>query len=1301
MHTTRGIELPENIVIIRIKNISCELYNLKNMFCNIYGPFIAQLCPAKMFSLLASNQMKNKLLYFATAIILFLIPSVNLAQAPTLGSTANFVLFSTNGPLSNTGTSTLTGDVGTNNGTCSSFVNVNGVVHTMDGATALCAADLLTLYNQINNTTATLIPVTTMGNSQVITAGSYSLSAATILNGTLTLDGQGNSNAVFIIQVSGAFTANTGAVVNLINNTKACNVFWKVEGLITLGTGASMKGTFIANNAAINLNTGVILEGRALSTTGAVSVSGVLAYVSTGCGSSSSPSITTQPISQTACVGNSAVFSVAATGTGLTYQWRIGTTNLSNGGNISGATTATLVINPASLSDASANYNVVITGSASPGATSTAVSLVINSAATIIAQAVSQTICEGSAASFSVGATGTGLTYQWRTGTTNLANGGSISGATSAVLTINPVALLNAGTNYNVVITGACSSTLTSSNVSLAVNALPLITSTPSGQTLCAGSAVSFPVLATGTGLTYQWRIGTVNLNNGGTVSGATSATLAISSVALANAASNYNVIVSGVCSPSYTSSNISLVVNSSPLITAAIANQTACAGSSVSFPVSASGAGLTYQWRIGTVNLTNGGTTSGATSANLIINPVSVSDAATNYNVIISGVCSPTINSSNISLVINTLPVITTAPAGQTLCSGGSASFPVIATGTGLTYQWRIGTVNLINGGTISGATSSALIINPVSILDASTNYNVVVSGACSPNVTSINVPLVVNTAPIITALASQTVCEGSTANFPVTATGTGLIYQWRIGAVNLNNGGIISGANSPNLSISPVNATNTAANYNVVISGVCSPSLNSVNVALTVNSLPGIITAAASKTICSGSSVSFPVITVGTGLTYQWRIGTVNLNNGGNISGATSATLTINPATLADASAAYNVVVSGACSPAITSSNVSLVVNSLPLITAAPANQTVCAGGTINFPVIATGTGLTYQWRNGTVNLNNAGNISGATSSMLTINPVNPSNASLNYNVVVSGVCSPSVSTLNVSLFVNTPPVIITTPANQTVCVGSPASFPVIAAGSSLDYQWRIGTVNLTNGGNISGATSSVLTINSVSLSDAGANYNVVINGLCTPSITSANISLVVATKAVIKIQPGNQMAVVNGSVHFSVVAIGTGLTYQWRKGNVPLNNSGSISGANSPVLTINPVNYSDTASHYNVLVSGMCLPADTSINVILWVCGCVQTGIATVEKDASENPVNIYPNPFTSSINVIVKDGSKLNNCELKIYNTLGDEVLSTVVTKQLTTVETSHLPAGTYVYRITSNNKAIQTGKLISQ
>jgi hypothetical protein len=229
--------------------------------------------------------MKTRLINTLTAAFLLLIPTLNFAQAPPLGTAAGFVLFSTNGAVSNTGISHLTGNVGTNNGSSTGFGNVNGVMHDGDGASAQCASDLLIAYNQLNSTVPTFFPAPLLGNGDTLIAGVYSISGAATLNLDLTLNAQGDPNAVFIFQIQGSFSANADSKVKLINGAQACNVFWKVEGLVSMASGTFMRGTVIANNAGINLNTGDTLEGRAFSTAGAITIDGVLAYTPIGCGS--------------------------------------------------------------------------------------------------------------------------------------------------------------------------------------------------------------------------------------------------------------------------------------------------------------------------------------------------------------------------------------------------------------------------------------------------------------------------------------------------------------------------------------------------------------------------------------------------------------------------------------------------------------------------------------------------------------------------------------------------------------------------------------------------------------------------------------------------------------------------------------------------------------------------------------------------------------------------------------------------------------------------------------------------------
>lgn len=220
---------------------------------------------------------------------MLLITQLGLSTNPSLGTAANFVLFSTNGGMSNVGLSHLTGNVGTNNGAMGGYGNVDGGMHNADGVTAAAASDLLIAYNLLNSAipaaspTAFIAPL--LGNGQTLTPGIYSIAESASLNNVLYLDGQNNANAEFIIKIAGAFSTASLSQVILINDAKACNVFWKVEGLVNMASGTKMKGNMVVNNAAIVMQAGVQLEGRALSTTGAVSTDGVLAYMPIGCGS--------------------------------------------------------------------------------------------------------------------------------------------------------------------------------------------------------------------------------------------------------------------------------------------------------------------------------------------------------------------------------------------------------------------------------------------------------------------------------------------------------------------------------------------------------------------------------------------------------------------------------------------------------------------------------------------------------------------------------------------------------------------------------------------------------------------------------------------------------------------------------------------------------------------------------------------------------------------------------------------------------------------------------------------------------
>ena len=229
--------------------------------------------------------MKTRLLTTLTAAFLLLIPNANFGQSINLGTVSNYALFSTNGAVSNTGISQVTGNVGTNNGSSTGFGNVNGVMHDNDGSSAQCAADLLIAYNNLSSAIPTFFPAALLGNGATLVPGIYSITGAATLNLGLTLDANNDPNAEFIFKIQGSFSTGAESKIHLIRGAKACNVYWKVEGLVSMAPGTSMKGNVIANNAAIIMATRDTLEGRALSTAGAITVDGVLVYTPVGCGS--------------------------------------------------------------------------------------------------------------------------------------------------------------------------------------------------------------------------------------------------------------------------------------------------------------------------------------------------------------------------------------------------------------------------------------------------------------------------------------------------------------------------------------------------------------------------------------------------------------------------------------------------------------------------------------------------------------------------------------------------------------------------------------------------------------------------------------------------------------------------------------------------------------------------------------------------------------------------------------------------------------------------------------------------------
>ena len=206
------------------------------------------------------------------AVVMF--ASIALAAQPPVGlGTAESFAVLAGSAVTNTGPSTISGDVGVSPGTAVTGIppaTVNGTVHAADAVAAQAQSDLTIAYDDAAGRTPPLSVSGDLGGL-ALTSGVYKSGSALGLTGTLTLDAQGNPNAVFVFQADSTLTTASGSRVKLINGAQPCNVFWQIGSSATLGTSSVFTGNILALTS-ISINDGVDVQGRALARNGGVTL---------------------------------------------------------------------------------------------------------------------------------------------------------------------------------------------------------------------------------------------------------------------------------------------------------------------------------------------------------------------------------------------------------------------------------------------------------------------------------------------------------------------------------------------------------------------------------------------------------------------------------------------------------------------------------------------------------------------------------------------------------------------------------------------------------------------------------------------------------------------------------------------------------------------------------------------------------------------------------------------------------------------------------------------------------------------
>jgi DNA/RNA endonuclease G (NUC1) len=705
------------------------------------------------------------------------------------------------------------------------------------------------------------------------------------------------------------------------------------------------------------------------------------------------PSITTQPVAKSTPAGTAVSFTVAAAGSPtLSYQWRQGTTNLTNSAHISGATAPVLTINNPQAADA-LTYNVVVTNTVST-VTSDAVLLTVTPAApTIATQPLAQTVAPAGTAVFTVVAAGTEpFTYQWYKGSTLITGNAS---ATTATLTLTNLQLSDQD-NYSVVVSNGIGSSATSNAVALTVSAainakaytggtytqnfdtLPTSgTFTLSGAGPFAFSNTPFSLSAlagwsfakiSGSGSNALFNFGTGSSNAGAVYSFGAAAT----------AERALGAVLSGTVGSAW---GLVLTNNTGTTIT--------------QFTVAYTG----EQWRYG-----------GRSNVSL------ADTVAFEYQVGGSDIATGTFTAAT-SLNFSA-PVYNGATVGTTTYAATAAT--LVGNDTG--YRTAISAT--VTG--ITWAPGQALVLRwkDTDVTGSDDGLAIDDFSFTTPATAAPTVPSVVSTSPVNSA-TNVAVATPITVTFDQAVNVTGTWFALS----STNTGPITPTVNTTDfITFTFTPPTNLAFGDTVTLnlfaaqiteknSGTLHPASNTTLTFTTITPTPPSIgTQPNPSTVAAGATATFSVTASGTApLAYQWRKAGVAIT--GNTS-ATTPTLTLTNVQAGDV-ANYDVVVTNGINPAATSNAVALAVTpTAPTITTQPLAQSGVVNGSVSFTVAATGTTpFTYQWRKGGFAI--TGNASAATAT-LTLSSLTVGDTG-DYDVVVSNGVGTSATSNTVHLTVN----------------------------------------------------------------------------------------------------------------------------------------------------------------------------------------------------------------------------------------------------------------------------------------
>ncbi|MBO2515990.1 MAG: hypothetical protein CW338_01760 [Clostridiales bacterium] len=933
----------------------------------------------------------------------------------------------------------------------------------------------------------------------------------------------------------------------------------------------------------------------------------------------SSLRIITQPVPFTGDIGDTFSFTVEAAGEGLTYQWKYRTKGSTSWRitSLGSAKTATLT---GSVTSARLNYEYSCVIKDEHGET-------LQSNAVCIEQHIIELRIQtppqnatgniGDSFSFTVGAQGTGLTYQWkyRTKGSDSWSNTSLSGAKTATLT-GSVTSTRLKYEYCCEIKDKHGETLQSNAVCVQLPVIELkILTQPQNISGDIDDPFSFTVHVQGTGLKYQWKYhkkGSTSWSNT-SLSGAKTSTLT-GSVTSARLNYEYCCVITDSSGNKVTSNPVCILKKIPLIITAQPEDSSAEECGQAVFSVTAEGEGLTYLWQTKAAG-TSAWADTAVTAASMTLSSLTLDKNGMQVRCIVKDSHGGQLTSAAATLTV-TAPVtelkILTQPQDASAEAGEQVSFSVTAQGDSVTYLWQTKAAGA-SAWTDTAVTAASMTLSSLTADKNGTQVRCIVKDSHGGQLTSAAATLTVeppdNSLRIITQPVPFTGDIGDTFSFTVEARGEGLTYQWkyRNKGTTAWSSTDISGCRTATVTAA-VTSTRLKVEYCCVIKDSHGATVQSdpVYIIRPVIELK-ILTQPRNASGDINDPFSFTVEAQGTGLKYQWKYRTKGAASWQNssMSGATAATLS---GSITDSRLNYEFCceITDCNGSKVTTDTVSIIRQIVELkILTQPQNAYGNTGDTFRFTVEAEGSGLKYQWKfrtKGNTSWSNT-TISGATTASATAT-VTTTRLNSEYCCVITDSRGNKVTTDAVCILPKIDLSITAQPENTEGNEGRSASFTVTAAGIEVTYLWQTkapgsGTWEDT------AETSATLVLTCLTPGMEGTQVRCVLSDYFGATVTSSAATLTVLpppTELKILTQPQSVICETGDTVTLTAEAQGDDLVYQWKyslPGGTDLISSAD-SGANTASVTISVTSQNTGASYCCVITDkyGSSVTSDAAV-------------------------------------------------------------------------------------------------------